>query len=137
MATSGTRHVDKFEMEFWERFRSLEFDSRACCTFVYTELVVHQLASNDRDLSDRLTLHSMFWNGVLGGLQTASFTALGRLYYMRGDTHNIRELLKFVRTYRGIFSKAALAKRKIENGLPIEDAAKFAREAEGLAEGDL
>ena len=129
--------MDPFETEFGERFKTLEFDSRACCTFVYSELVLHQLAGQDREISDRLTVHAMFWNGISGGLQTASFTALGRLYDTRAGTHNIGELLKFVRNYRGIFSETALANRKMASGLPSDDATRFAQEAEGLEERDV
>jgi hypothetical protein len=75
-----------FEAEYLARFKTLESDSRACCTFVYTELVAHQLAGNDKELSDGLTPHAMFWNGVLGGLQSASFAALGRQGPNRGPT---------------------------------------------------
>jgi len=31
MLAPGTRHVDILEMEFWERFRSLEFGGRTLC----------------------------------------------------------------------------------------------------------
>jgi hypothetical protein len=129
--------MDPFEAEFLAQFKTLESDSRACCTFVYTELVAHQLAGNDKELSDRLTPHAMFWNGVLGGLQSASFAALGRLYDTRTDTYNIRRLLGYVQKYRGIFSEAALANRKKASGLPAEDAVRFAQEAEGFKNDDL
>jgi AbiU2 len=129
--------MHSFQTQFLDRFKSLEFDSRACCTFVYTELTFDQLADQYKELSDRLTVHAMFWNGIMGGLQTASFAAMGRLYDTRTNTHNVSELLKFVQTYPGIFMKDALRDRKIGNGLPVDEATEFANAAFCLEQQDL
>jgi AbiU2 len=53
----------------------------------------------------------LLWNTILGGLQTASFVALGRVFDQK-SAHNVHRLIKLAQDNPQIFSKAALARRK-------------------------
>jgi hypothetical protein len=70
-----------------------------------------------------------FWNGIGGGLQSATFVALGRIFDDDARTHSAQQVLRRARDYPGIFSAKALEARKVEAGLAAQDAATYAAAA--------
>jgi hypothetical protein len=102
---------------------------RSCATVVYTELAFHFCAGSDHDLLDRVRLHPAFWNAVNGGLQSAGFIALGRIYEDKAQPGAARNVLQIADRNVGLFRHAALAKRKMADGLSEADAKVYAAAA--------
>ena len=80
--------------------------------FFYSWLTMLTVAGDDKHVYQFLNQRRLFWNTVLGALQTASFIALGRIFDQDFSTHNIDRLLKIAWSNLTIFSKEALAERK-------------------------
>ena len=112
-------------------------DGNSCAVFAYTWLVFDHLTRGDAGLRDRVNEHSAFWNGVLGALQTAAFVGLGRVFDTKASTDSAKQLLRFARTNRGIFSRKSIEARKINSGLSAADAKEFAAAAYELQTGGL
>jgi hypothetical protein len=104
---------------------------------MFTQLAFDLIAGSDADIRERVNEHAGFWNGVLGGLQTAAFVALGRIFDTRKDTNNAGRLQLYAVDHPGIFSESSLAARKVAQGLNPTFAAQYASEAHHLKKGDL
>jgi hypothetical protein len=129
--------VRNFEWEFSSRLSNVRQDSRACAVYVYTELTFHHLTSSEPRLIDGVRQHAAFWNGVLGGLQTAVFVTLGRLFDDDQQTYNLENALRYAEQHPGIFSRDALAARKRAAGVGPDEAALYVKDAFVLERGGL
>jgi hypothetical protein len=96
-----------FEREL-EVFRS---EAETAAQFFYAYLDIHACAGADDAVYRLLNTAPLFWNTILGGLQTGAFVVIGRIFD-QDSAHNIERLLRLAQDYPHIFSKAALAKRK-------------------------
>lgn len=115
-----------FESEFLDRLEVLGQDSRACVRFAYTLATLDYIVGSDPDLLSRVNKHAAFWNGLGGGLQAATFVALGRIFDDDSGTRSAGQLLKFAAQYPRIFSRRALESRKAKAGLSVDDAKAYA-----------
>jgi hypothetical protein len=70
------------------------------------------VAYKDEEIHDLLNTAPLFWNTCLAGLQTAAFIVLGRVFD-QNSTHNLDRVLRVAQDNPQIFSKAALAHRKL------------------------
>jgi hypothetical protein len=113
----------QFEREL-EVFRT-EVESAA--QFFYAFLAVHAAAGARPKVLHLLRLAPLFWNTTLGGLQTASFVALGRVFD-QDSTHNVDRLFRSAQDTPEMFTRAALAGRK-QQAIGVAAAAAFARTA--------
>lgn len=114
--------------------RDLEVFRRDCesaAQYFYGYLAIHELARRNRKILALLNRHALFWNTVLGGLQTSALIALGRVFDQDPRTHNIGRLLALASSNLNIFSKSSLALR-----LPSVDARALDRLYEPVA-GDF
>jgi len=98
---------EHFENEL-EVFRT---EADTATQFFYSLLTINTIASKQKKVLHILNNTPLFWNTVLGGLQTSSFIALGRIFDQK-STHNIDKVLKAAQDNMAIFSKNALAERK-------------------------
>lgn len=121
--------MNRFEKEFNDRLEALGQDSRSCARFTYTLATLDHIVGSDPDLLSRINEHPNFWNGVGGGLQAATFVALGRIYDSDSGTRSAAELLRHAKKWPGIFSRRALEARKVGEGLSAADAKAYAAEA--------
>jgi hypothetical protein len=101
------------EEEFRERLQAFGRDARGAARYAYTGTTIHYVAGSDQNLFDHLNKFAGFWNVVLGGLQASAVVALGRIYDATSKTWSAGKLLKHAETNPGIFSRAALARRKV------------------------
>jgi hypothetical protein len=99
------------EDEFSQELEIFREEAEAGAQFFYSYLAVHELAKRDRRLFRLLDANALFWNTSLAGLQTGAIMALGRIFDRRSP-HNLNTLVRLVLQHRGIFSKAALGRRK-------------------------
>jgi hypothetical protein len=128
--------LEQFERDFELQLDALARDSQQAARFAYTQAAFDYRAA-EFEIMDRLNQHAAFWNGVLGALQTSAFIALGRIFDDDKTTHNADDLLRYAEDYRGIFSKGALAARKMRAGLSSEDAKEYASDCYELRPGGL
>jgi hypothetical protein len=98
---------EQFEREL-EIFRT---EAETAAQFFYAFLAIHASAGARKPVYRLLNTAPLFWNTVLGGLQTAAFVALGRVFD-QNSAHNLDRLLKLAQDNPQIFSRAALAQRK-------------------------
>jgi hypothetical protein len=99
------------DMEFERELEIFRTEAETAAQFLYAFLAIHASAATEKAVHRRLSATPLFWKTILGGLQTAAFVALGRIFDQ--DTpHNVNRLLRLAQDNPQIFSKAALAQRK-------------------------
>jgi hypothetical protein len=100
------------EAQFTRELEVFDAEVASAIQFFYSWLTVLTVAGDDKRIYQFLNQRRLFWNTVLGALQTASFIALGRIFDQDSSTHSIDRLLRIARSNLTIFSKEALAERK-------------------------
>ena len=100
----------KFESEL-ETFRK---ECEAASQFFYAYLAVHEVAKHKRRVFRFLNENPLFWNTVVGALQTSALITLHRVFNHR-SRYNINSLVGIAETNPSIFSKQALGRRKQGN----------------------
>jgi hypothetical protein len=104
---SGVAADAQFEREL-EVFRT---EAETAAQFFYAYLAIPAAAGAANSVYRLLNTAPLFWKTILGGLQTATFVALGRIFD-QDSVHNVGRLLRLAQDHPQIFSKAALAVRK-------------------------
>jgi AbiU2 len=99
------------EAEYERELEVFRSEVSVASQFFYAYLTVHDVAKDVPAVFDLLNTAPLFWNTNLGGLQTATFIALGRIFD-QASTHNIDRVLRIAQGNRHFFSKAALGDRK-------------------------
>jgi hypothetical protein len=97
----------QFEREL-EVFRT---EAETAAQFFYAYLEIHASAGADISIYHLLNSAPLFWNTILGGLQTGAFVVLGRIFD-RDSAHNVGRLLRLAQDNLQIFSKPAFARRR-------------------------
>jgi hypothetical protein len=122
---------------FEEHLREFSRHGVQCARSGYTLFAWRTRVDNDPDLLSLVNEHPAFWLSVLGALQAATFTALGRIYDDDRDTHSARLLLKRVEEHQGLFKRAQLHDRKVRAGMTPEAADTFVADAWELKRADV
>jgi hypothetical protein len=99
------------ELAFERELEVFRTEAGAASQFFYAFLTVHAVAGDVPAVFKLLNTAPLFWNTILGGLQTSTFVALGRIFD-QGSTHNVNRVLRVAQDNPHIFSKAALGDRK-------------------------
>ena len=81
-----------------------------CSQFLYVYLAIHALGT-DQHIRRGLNEEALFWNTVLGSLQTAIFIALGRVFDANNQ-HGPAALVRTLRRAQTAFSRDSLKARK-------------------------
>jgi hypothetical protein len=102
------------EAEFKRELEVFRGEASEASQFLYAFLSVHAVAGESEHVYRLLNTAPLFWNTILGGLQTAAFIALGRVFD-RQSAHSVDRLLNLASKNPHIFSKAALGRRKRED----------------------
>ncbi|MGD0584160.1 MAG: hypothetical protein ABSA86_00080 [Oryzomonas sp.] len=90
--------------------------------FFYTYVALHMVASKRKTVQSLLNMTPLFWNTILGSLQSSTFIVLGRIFEPeKKSRHNLQRLLAMAHENNQIFSKVALGKRKKATGLTDSD----------------
>lgn len=111
-ATLCDRSLMSPEQRFRYTLERVRQDSDASVQFLYAWVAFHHAASEKPAAQRKINENALYWNTVLGGLQTALFIALGRLFDRDATSHGLDRILRIATTERQIFSRAALARRK-------------------------
>jgi hypothetical protein len=99
------------EAQFERELEVFRTEAATVAQFFYALLVIHAAAGATDQVYRLLNTAPLFWNTILGALQTAGFVALGRVFD-QSSTHNVDRLLRLTIDHPQIFSKASLARRK-------------------------
>lgn len=103
-------HTTQFEQEL----AVLRTEAEAAAQFFYAYLTIHAVAADDQSVYKLLNRSALFWNTVLGALQTATFITLGRILD-QSSPHNVDRVLKLAQNHPDLFSRRALGIRKQGN----------------------
>jgi hypothetical protein len=103
--------VIKHEAQFNELLYAYFGDAGQAAQFVYAYLAIHALAGINDDVRRGLNNEALFWNTVLGSLQTSLFIVLGRVFDPNNQ-YGPYAVLRAARSAPEIFSFDALAERK-------------------------
>lgn len=87
-------------------------DSDSAVQFMYAWVSFNACAGETATILRRVNHNALFWNTVLGALQTSLFISLGRLFDRDSRSFGLDRLLKTAVRERQIFSRTALARRK-------------------------
>jgi hypothetical protein len=99
---------DRFKRELENYYR----DATAAAQFLYCWIAFHHFVGRDAALRKDVNVTPLFWNTILGALQTSLFITLGRIFDEDPRSHSIHKLLDIAVNNQRIFSRAALAARK-------------------------
>ena len=104
------------EIEFNELLNLAREEVEIATESFYTYIEIHnQLSSND-SLYRILNRNPSFWNIILHALQNTFIITLGRIFDDLPSSHSIHKVINNCLAHLELFSKAALAKRKMKNG---------------------
>lgn len=106
--TKKTIHLADFFPDELEVFRT---EAEAAIQFFYSYLAIHAIAGENKNIYKLINRAPLFWNTVLGALQTSTFIILGRIFD-NNSNHNVNRLLKIAQSNMTMFSKEGLAERK-------------------------
>jgi len=106
--TSSSTRMDEVVERELEIFRT---EAESAAQFFYAYFFIHHAAGVNKSVHRLLNTAPLFWNTILGGLQTGSFVVLGRIFD-QNSAHNVEKLLKLALDNRQIFTKSALARRR-------------------------
>jgi len=98
-------------VEFEQELEVLRTEAEGAAQFFYSYLAIHAVAGDHRSVDRLLNRSALFWNTILGGLQTSTFIVLGRILD-QNSAHNVDRVLKIAQNHPDIFSRSALGKRK-------------------------
>jgi hypothetical protein len=99
---------------FYNELEVFRAEAESAIQFFYSYLSIHAVASKHKEVHQLLNIAPLFWNTMLGALQTSSFIALGRIFD-QNSSHNIDRPIKIAQSNMEIFSKESLAERKRRN----------------------
>lgn len=106
--------------------------------FFFAYLSVRTLAANDEDVLANMNSTPLFWRTTHYAMLLAAFVALGRVFDqdVKSD-HNIDKLMKVTGDNLHLFTRAALAERKMAAGLTREQADAYVTDAHELTAADV
>jgi hypothetical protein len=123
-----------FEDEL-EVFRTEE---EAAQQFFFAYLSVQTLSARDKEVLAHMSRTPLFWKTSHYAMALAAFVALGRIFDQdRKSDHNIDKLIRVTGENPHLFTRAALAQRKMAAGLSREQADAFVVDAHGLTAEDV
>jgi len=106
--------ISKEEENFRGMLEVLRKDQREASQFFYASIATHNLASKSKEVADALNENPLYWNTVLGSLETSFFIALNRIFDNK-SRHNIQKLIAFLKANsEELLSPGALEARKME-----------------------
>jgi|SRR5712664_1799965 len=123
-----------FEDEL-EVFRTEE---EAAQQYFFAYLSVQTLAAKDEDVLANMNSTPLFWRTTHYAMVLAAFVTLGRIFDQDSKSdHNIDKLIRVTGESLHLFTRAALAERKIAAGLSREQADAYVINAHELTAEDV
>lgn len=108
------------EQRFLQELDLFRGECEASSQHLYAYLAIHALAKRSKRVFRALDRSALFWNTVLGALQTSSLITLGRVFD-QDSPHNVDVLLRLAQSTPAMFSRHALTRRKHDSSTPKPD----------------
>ena len=108
---AANRSTAAADVQFERELEVFRTEAENAAQFFYAYLAIHALAGAEKAVYRLLNTAPLFWNTILGWLQTGAFVVLGRIFD-QDSAHNVGRLLRLAQDNPQIFSKAALARRR-------------------------
>jgi AbiU2 len=99
------------EHQFQRELEVFRTETETASQFLFGFFAVHAVAFDRKPVHKLLNTAPLFWDTVLGALQTSAHIALGRIFD-QDSAHNVDRILHLAQQNPQIFSKQALGKRK-------------------------
>jgi hypothetical protein len=99
------------EKEFDTELELFRTECEGAAQFFFGYMAIHEVAKRRRRVYELLSENAVFWNTAAGAMQTAAIIAIGRIFD-QGSPHNIDRVLRLAQNNPGMFSLAALGRRK-------------------------
>lgn len=113
--------MTKATIEFKRELENFRREGDAAVQFFYVWQAINAVSSTDDAVFRMLNKTPLFWNTMLGALQSATLITLGRIFDPNPDNHSITRLLNIAHGNLYIFSKESLAERKRELSSNADD----------------
>ena len=97
-----------------ELYQEFKKELNIACWSFYTWKNIHNIATGDKKIHHALNRNPLSWNIILYSLQSAFFSAIGRLFDMDERTFSVHTFLRACIENTNQFSKDALRERKIK-----------------------
>ncbi|MBI3403966.1 MAG: hypothetical protein HY046_00720 [Acidobacteria bacterium] len=98
------------EQDFKDELEIFRTESESASQFFYAYLAVDEVAKHNKRVLRLLNENPLFWNTVVGALQSSALIALHRVFNNR-SRHNVDSLLCIAEASPSIFSIEALGRR--------------------------
>ena len=108
------------EKEFESELEVFRDEIETGLKVLFTFLAVHATAHDKPNIIAKLNAAPYFWRTVLYSLQSTQFIVLGRVFDSSSE-HNVHRLIKSAQENTAIFSKDALAARKLAGSENAEE----------------
>lgn len=108
------------EQQFTRELEVFRTEVQMGTQFLYAYLSFNSIIAKKKNIYREVNKSPLFWNTVMGSLQTSFFIVLGRIFD-QNSTHNIDKLIKIAQENNDVFSKEALVKRKIKGSANTDE----------------
>ena len=110
------------ETEFERNCERLWGEIEDAVAIFYTAEEIQDCARRDESVLNAIQYDALFWKVQVHALQSALFTALGRIFDISGDAYSIHKLMRDTgQHFTLLFSHEALRARKAKLNLPPQD----------------
>lgn len=103
---------------------------------LFAYLALHKVGFDEPKVHDALNREPLAWLTLRESALQSCFTTLGRIFD-QDSAHNVDALLRLVGQNLPVFSRTALVERRVAEGLPLEDAERYAADKHDLDAVDL
>ncbi len=101
--------------DFWALYKSVERDFESAVHTFYTNVDIGDIASKHPAVYEELNKNALFWQIVLGSLQTTFFVSLARIFDDDIDAKSLNALIKATLENPELFTKKANLRRKLKD----------------------
>jgi hypothetical protein len=123
---------------FEEELEAFRTEEEVAQQYFFAYLSVRTLAASDADVLANMNLTPLFWLTTHHAMLLAAFVALGRIFDQdRKSDHNIDKLMRITGNNLNLFTRPALAARKVAAGLTPQQAANYVASAHEMTSSDV
>jgi hypothetical protein len=124
--------------DFEEELEVFRTEEEAAQQYFFAYLSVKSLAASDGDVLANMNNTPLFWRTTHHAMVLAAFVALGRIFDQDPKSdHNIDKLMRVTGDSLSLFTKPALAARKVAAGLTQQEANQYVVDAHELTTPDV
>ena len=96
---------------FEKELEILRTEAEEAAQYVYAYAAIQEVSAHHTEVLSLLNTAPLFWNTILGALQTSAFIVLGRVFDDDNGSHGVARLLRLAMANPQIFKRDALSAR--------------------------